>query len=273
MKARKGSGSASRSRDPIILFIQEGKILFFSYQSDIPSKSGYSIFSASHFGCLLSVGILMAIIVLIFLKSDHKKRTGILKFLPVFLLCMEASKWVVLFSIGHANIGMLPLHLCGLAAYDYLLASFLPSKKARSFFGEIAAILLGPGSVFALLMPDWTFYPVWNFFNIYGYVWHELLLLYPILLLIDKRIQLKIRHLWYEAVFLAVIVPPVYIFDKISECNFMFLNWPEPGTPLSFFASLFGNPGYLLPYAVLAFAVMTLIYIPFEIARHIRGKK
>ena len=112
--------------------------------------------------------------------------------------------------------------------------------------------------------------PVWNFFNIYGYIWHELLLLYPILLLIDHRVKPRLKHLWYEAVFLAVIIPPIYIFDKINDCNYMFINWPEPGTPLSFFAAKVGTPGYLLPYAAMAFIVMALIYIPFEISAHIQ---
>lgn len=244
--------------------------MFFKYQTDIPDGSGYEIFSPTHFACLAVVGIIMAVIAIIFIKSGKQKRNAILKAIPIFLLCMEASKWIVLFSIHQANIGMLPLHLCGLAVYDFLLTSFLPSEKARSFFGEIAVILLGPGSVFALLLPDWTFYPVWNFFNIYGYIWHELLLLYPILLLIDHRVKPRLKHLWYEAVFLAVIIPPIYIFDKINDCNYMFINWPEPGTPLSFFAAKVGTPGYLLPYAAMAFIVMALIYIPFEISAHIQ---
>lgn len=232
---------------------------------------GYEIFSAKHFACLITVGILMAVIGLFFVKSDEKNRDRVIKGLPVFLLCMEASKWIVLFALHHANIGMLPLHLCGLAVYEFLFASFLPAGKAKEFFGEIAVILLGPGSVFALLMPDWAaLYPVWNYFNLYGYLWHELLVLYPILLLIDHRVTVRIFHLWYEAVFLGVIIPPIYIFDKHSGCNYMFVNWPPEGTPLSWLASFMGNPGYLIGYAVMAAVVMTVIYVPFEIWHHVR---
>lgn len=245
-------------------------ISFFTYQDEIPDGSGYQVFSATHFGCLAAVGVIMTAIAVIFIKIKSTGRDRILKGIPVFLLCMEASKWIVLFSLHKANIGMLPLHLCGLAVYDFLLASFLPSEKARSFFGEIAVILLGPGSVFALLLPDWTFYPVWNFFNVYGYVWHELLLLYPLLLLIDGRVKPRIKHLWYEIVFLGFIVPPIYIFDKKMDCNYMFVNLPEPGTPLSWLASFLGVPGYLFGYALLALAVMALIYVPFEVASRIR---
>ncbi|MGN0240640.1 MAG: TIGR02206 family membrane protein [Candidatus Weimeria sp.] len=244
-------------------------IPFFTYQDDIPEGKGYSIFSATHFGCLAAVGVIMAVIAVIYIRSGEKARNRILKGIPIFLLCMEASKWIVLFSLHKANIGMLPLHLCGLAVYDFLLASFLPSEKARSFFGEVAVILLGPGSVFALLLPDWTFYPVWNYFNIYGYLWHELLLLYPLLLLIGRRVKPGIRHLWYEIVFLAVIVPPIYIFDKKFSCNYLFINWPEPDTPLSWLASFMGNPGYLAGYAAMTIAVMAIIYVPFEIIRKI----
>ncbi|MGN8774618.1 YwaF family protein [Candidatus Weimeria sp. HCP3S3_B5] len=239
--------------------------MFFRYESDIPSGSGYRIFSATHFGCLAAIGAAMALIAIIFIRAGERKRDLIINAIPVFLICMEASKWLVLFSIHRANIGMLPLHLCGLAAFDFLLASFMPSSRARAFFGEIAVILLGPGSIFALLLPDWTLYPAWNYFNLYGYIWHEMLLLYPILLLIDKRLWPRISHLWYEAIFLAIIVPPVYIFDKITDCNYIFINWPPSDTPLSFLASKMGVPGYLAGYALLALMIMVIIYIPFEV--------
>lgn len=247
-------------------------IPFFTYEDDVPAGAGYQIFSAKHSACLIAVAILMSVIGYFFVKADEKNRDRILKAIPVFLLCMEASKWIVLFSLHHANIGMLPLHLCGLAVYDYLLVSFLPSERARGFFGEIAVILLAPGSVFALLLPDWTFYPVWNFFNIYGYLWHELLVLYAVLLLIDHRVNPRICHIWYEAVFLGVIVPPIYIFDKRFSCNYMFVNWPPEDTPLSWLASFMGNPGYLIGYAVMAAVVMLIIYVPFELVHFINKK-
>lgn len=246
---------------------------FFYYQDMIPEGSGYEVLSATHFGCLAAVGAVMTVIAAFFLKSGKKGRDRIIKGIPIFLLGMEASKWIVLFSEHRANIGMLPLHLCGLAVYDFLLASFLPYRKAQGFFGEVAVILLGPGSVFALLLPDWTFYPVWNFFNLYGYIWHELLLLYPILLLMDRRVSPSVRHLWYEILFLAVIVPPVLAFDRTFDCNYLFVNWPEPGTPLSWLASFMGNPGYLAGYAVMTVAVMLLVYLPFELARKVRTGK
>ena len=59
-----------------------------------------------------------------------------------------------------------------------------------------------------------------------------------------------------------LIAVPVYVFDRLMGTNYMFLNWPLPGSPLEWFAFL-GRPGYLLGYIPLLAAAWTVIYAPF----------
>ena len=59
-----------------------------------------------------------------------------------------------------------------------------------------------------------------------------------------------------------LIAVTVYVFDRLMGTNYMFLNWPLPGSPLEWFAFL-GRPGYLLGYIPLLAAAWTVIYAPF----------
>ena len=58
------------------------------------------------------------------------------------------------------------------------------------------------------------------------------------------------------------IAIPVYVFDVLTNTNYLFLNWPSPGSPLELFAFL-GRPGYLLGYIPLIAVVWLFLYLPF----------
>lgn len=243
--------------------------LFWTYQWDLPENAGYPLWHWQHLVQLLAFAAAMLLLWHMALHLGEKGRRRFLRGIPLFQIGMEISKQILLAIQGNSNIGALPLHLCGLGAYVFLLAEYLPGRRMKNAFREISVVLILPGSVAALLMPDWTLYPVWNYFNLYGYLWHFLLVLYPCLLVKMKLAQPRLRHVWYEILFLAVIVPPILIFDKIFGCNYLFVNWPIANTPLSFFASFLGNPGYLIGYAALVFLMLVLVCLGFEIHRKI----
>lgn len=140
-------------------------------------------------------------------------------------------------------------------------------------FSEISLTLILPGSVAALLFPDWVhLYPVFNFMNLYGFVWHGLLVLYPLLMQRAGMSCLSVRHMHYDIVFLACVVPPVWIFDRVFGCNYMFVNWPPRGTPLAWIASVTGQSWYLLGYAVFSIAVIAVIYLVISIVKGMRNE-
>ena len=123
-----------------------------------------------------------------------------------------------------------------------------------------------PGSVFAILYPDWTYlYPAFNFMNIYSYIWHALLVAYPLMLVADNRIRPKIKHIHYDLLFLMCVVPPIYVFDKVYSSNYLFINWPPENSPLSWIASFMGNPGYLAGYLIFVVLILLLVYFIYSL--------
>ena len=229
---------------------------------------GYPLFGTAH---LLSVAVtllLVAVAIAVFKRMGEKSRRLTLKFLPVFMVFLEIFKDLFLASVHRFGIGYLPLHVCSIGIFVFLLREYLSWKRAKEIFGEIAFVLIMPAALAALVFADWTiYYPVWNFINLHSYLWHGILVLYPVLLMVQGEISPTIRHMHWSVLFLILVVPPIYLFDKHFGCNYFFVNWPVEGSPLEWCASFMGNPGYLVGYGLMVLAAMAFIYLCVEIAK------
>ena len=237
---------------------------FWKQQDDIPREMGYPLFGAAH---LLSVAVTLLLViaaVIIIRKKSLRTQRRILKAIPVFMLFLEIFKDLFLWSIGKFGIGYLPLHVCSIGIFVFLLREYLPWELSRKYFGEVAVVLIMPASLAALIFADWTiYYPVLNFINLHSYLWHGLLVLYPLILYLSKEVSPSIRHMPWVLLFLCLVVPPIYLFDRHFGCNYFFVNRPVPGTPLEWLASFMGNPGYLAGYALLVILVLLIVYLIF----------
>lgn len=145
---------------------------------------------------------------------------------------------------------------------------YVYSSPFRSALAEIGLVLLMPGTGCALIFPDWSWYPMWNFMSLHSFLWHAVLIAYPLMCLLSGRVQPRISHIWMPILYLAILVPPTYLFDVLTGCNYLFLLRPVPGTPLQWLSDSLG-PYWLIGYAILAFAVILAIYFVIELIRHI----
>lgn len=241
--------------------MQNNMEYFWKQQDDIPSGMGYPLFGEIHI--ISSVITILIVLVLTYglLRLSNRKRTYVLKSIPVVMLFMELFKDAFLISVHRFSVAYLPLHVCSIGIFIFLSREYMPWKWAKDFFGELAYVLIMPGSIAALLFPDWTiYYPVLNFMNLYSFAWHGALVLYPLLLRRSGLIHPSGKHIYWPILFLLVTTPLIYVFDKLFDCNFFFVNWPVPGSPLSFFASLMGNPGYLIGYAAIVLVMLVIVY-------------
>ena len=249
------AASARKEKDRNVEF-------FWKQQDDIPDGMGYPLFGTEH---IVSTAVTLWLVVaflVVFRKMNEKRQRLVLKAIPLSMVGLEAFKDLFLVHVHRFSLGYLPLHVCSVGIFVFLLREFLPWKKAKAVFGEIAFILIMPGSLAALIFPDWTvYYPVLNFINLHSFLWHGLLVLYPLMVFFKDEVSPSVKHIHYVLLFLLAVVPPVYAFDKHFGYNYFFVNWPLSGTPLEWIASVMGNPGYLVGYAGLAIAVMLLLYL------------
>lgn len=247
---------------------------FWLEGEDLPAGIGFGHFTPLHFLQLFLCFLLCLVLCITFCRCSFRGQTRYLRILALAMLAGNLARDCFLFAIGRMSLAFLPLHLCSFSIFVYLLHAFLPERqdpaagaviqsRFRELLGETGFVLLLPGTVSALLFPDWTDYPVLNFMNLHSFLWHTVLSAYPILLALTHRIKPRIRHSWFPVCFLLVITPPIYAFDRAFGYNYLFINWPLAGTPIWTIYEAMGSY-WRIGYAALVVAVITAVYLLIE---------
>ena len=150
----------------------------------------------------------------------------------------------------------LPLHLCSINIFLIAIHAWRPSKVLGNFLYLVCI----PGAVAAMLFPTWATLPPLNFMYIHSFTIHILLALYPIVLALGGDIVPERREFPKCVLLLLVMAVPIYGVNLLCDTNFMFLMYPEAGSPLLWFREHWGN--HLLGYPILIAAVVMVMSIP-----------
>lgn len=226
-------------------------------------------FSPEHIGTLLVIAIAITIGLLLIRKGSDKSVQTLSRILPVMVLLGEIIQDILLIRDGGNLIEFLPLHLCNLGIFVNLAAAF-SKGKIQSFFAEISVVLIMPGTAGALIFPDWTYRPFWSYLPLLCFFTHSLLLFIPLMFLVMKKAQVSFRHFWYSYLFLLVVTPPIYLLDKRTGVNYMFLLYPIESTPLEWINNLFGESYYIIGLGLLVTVILAIEYSIYSSFRAIR---
>ena len=226
-------------------------------------------FSPEHLGTLLVIAIAITIGLLLIRKGSDKSVQTLSRILPVLVLLGEIIQDILLIRDGGNLIEFLPLHLCNLGIFVNLAAAF-SKGKIQSFFAEISVVLIMPGTAGALIFPDWTYRPFWSYLPLLCFFTHSLLLFIPLMFLVMKKAQVSFRHFWYSYLFLLVVTPPIYLLDKQTGVNYMFLLYPIESTPLEWINNLFGESYYIIGLGLLVTVILAIEYTIYSSFRAIR---
>lgn len=240
---------------------------FFKFWNELPKDGGFSLFDKTHIAWLAVLFAAIFLAARICKKANPQTQERMLKLCATATLCLEAAKDVYLICIGHMNISYLPLEMCGLAIFIELLYVF----TKRQALGEIMCVICMPGACAALLFPDWTDYPFFNFMHINSFLLHGLLVAAPVMALAAGWHAPSIRRACQAAIFLCVTVPVIYAIDRLSDCNFMFLLYPSAGSPFQSVYTSHGTAVYLITYAATVVICISLIYAGFHAAYFARA--
>lgn len=233
--------------------------MFFLTSDYIPEGVGFNAFGLTHIIWLLA-GLLFCVAACIFYrKLSEDKRKIMRTVLGVYIFLQEMVKNLVLIFLGEFGWGYLPFHLCGI---NILLIAFdiiKETKVVRSFLYYFAI----PGAALALLFPNWTDMPVWNFFHIHSFTIHILLVLYPLLLVTTNQVSTDLKSALRGTALLVAMAIPVYFLNLLWGTNFMFLMEPDSGNPLEMFETLLGS--HLWGFPILLPVVILVMYVPAKI--------
>jgi len=230
--------------------------MFFVTSDHIPEGVGFQAFGPAHLLWLLA-GLILCVAACVFygkLSADRRER--VLKLLGAYIFLQEMVKDLVLILLGEFSWGHLPLHLCGINILLIAFDTIKQTKTVRSFLYYFSI----PGAALALLFPNWTEMPVWNFFHIHSFTIHILLVLYPLLLVTTNQVSTKLKAALQGVLLLVAMAIPVYGLNLLWDTNFMFLMQPDTGNPLEMFEKLLGS--HLWGFPILLPVVILVMYIP-----------
>ena len=127
-----------------------------------------------------------------------------------------------------------------------------------------------PGALLALLFPNWTELPAWNFFHIHSFAIHILLVRYPLLRVTTGRVSTELKAALKGVLLLVVMAIPVYFLNLLWDTNFMFLMEPDSGNPLELFEKLLGS--HLWGFPILLPVVILVMYLPILLVKKCRPR-
>ena len=243
-------------------------MMFFVTKDNIPDGVGFQAFDLTHILWLLAGGLFCAAACIFYRKLSADKRKTALKVLGAYIFLQEMVKNLVLVALDEFSWGYLPFHLCGI---NILLIAFdiiKQTKVVRSFLYYFCI----PGAALALLFPNWTQMPVWNFFHLHSFTIHILLVLYPLLLVTTGQAATDLKSALKGVALLVAMAIPVYGLNLLWDTNFMFLMRPDSGNPLELFEKLLGS--HLWGFPILLPVVILVMYLPvFLVGRHKAAKE
>ena len=232
---------------------------FFTLEEDLPAGVGFSLWGGAHILWLGIAAVIVAALCAAYRRAPENGRRRLRRALGWAVLACEALKDVNILAQSGFDVWYLPLHLCGLAVFF----TFAHSRRPGETLGNFLYSCCMPGALFALATPDWTSFPAFSYHSIVGFLVHALLVAYPLMLVVGGDLRPAARQLPRCLLILLCCAVPVYGFNRIFGTNYLFLMWPSPGSPLEWFASFLGVPGYLLGYLPMLAAVWLVLYLPF----------
>ena len=247
--------------------VREG---FFAFLEDVGAPgSGFGLFGGTHLLMFVLMSALIFAVCRLYSRLGDKGAKTMTLVAALVILGLEIAKQSTFFIIQRRYWpDQLPLHLCGLGIMIELIHAVRPNKTT----GEVLYCLCLPGAIAALLFANWSMYPVLNFYCLQSFFIHALHVAFPLMLLVKRKIVPDVKNLWRAALFLTIVLPPVYFVNLRLGTNFFFINAGSAGSPLEIFIEFAGVPGFLLPYAGLLFLVWFLMYLPWVLAER-RGIK
>lgn len=236
--------------------------MFFVTSDNIPEGVGFQTFGLTHILWLLAGSLFCIAACVFYRRLSENKRKIMRTVLGTYIFLQEIVKNLVLIFLGEFSWGHLPFHLCGINILLIFFDIIKPTKVVRSFLYFFAI----PGAALALLFPNWTDMPLWNFFHLHSFTIHILLVLYPMLLVTTGQVSTELKSALHGTALLVAMAIPVYGLNLLWDTNFMFLMEPDSGNPLELFEQLLGS--HLWGFPILLPIVILVMYIPARILRN-----
>ena len=240
--------------------------MFFMSKDNVPEGVGFSTFGLEHLIWLFCIVAGTVAAAMLYRRLSEKNRNIMRITVGLIIVLLEVAKNIFHIVKGEFSYGYLPFHLCGI---NILLVAFdmiRQTKIVRNFLYYLGIA----GASLALLFPNWTQLPLWNFSCIHSFLIHAFLVIYPVLLIASGEVKPDLKTMPKCILLLILIAISVYFMNLAWDTNFMFLMESDSGNPLEMFEKLLGS--HLWGFPILLPVVMGVMYLPIAVLEKIKNK-
>ena len=232
------------------------------FSPDYPDR--FSLFGPSHIITMIVIAGVWILVPLAFRKGISEETDKKVRYAMAAVLVGQYLLWMLWEAVtGRFTLELsLPLNLCDMT--NFLLAILLVNKSRRFF--EILYFWALAGTIQSYITPNITFaFPHFEFFVFYLQHGGEILVTLYFVFVLKYRprpISIVKTYGW-----LLVLIIGVYIFNLITDSNYMFLmaDTPHPSTITKMIA-LFGEPPrHMIGLSLVALVSILVLYIPWLI--------
>ena len=248
---------------------------FFTAEPLMWSGPGFDVFGPAHLAWLVVCAALVFSLVWAYarlpegLEPKGPRRTMLLV-VGIIPIALRVTHDGLSVAAGVYTPIWWPLHLCNLCELLCLTYALRPGRA----LGNVVFSLTTLGSTLALLFPGWSYCPPLTYASLCGFLGHALMLAFALMIVVGRDVRPGMRDVWQPVVALVAYACAIYPFNKAFGTNFAFLSKPANNSPLVAMAEAFGNPGYLVPYAVCVLLVMLAQFALCELSsRGGRGRR
>ena len=233
--------------------------IFWKEKTYRPEKEGYELFSTEYFLVLVVMMFIVAAAVIFFQRRDQKQKEKLCRILAWVPLGMEIVKFIVLFSQGCYTSNYYPIGFCSLVAYFYPVYAYTKSEKVKKAVRCIICMLMLPSGLATLLFPNWIgYYRLLSFFSLHSYIWHVIMVIYPIWTWQKDREKLYFRDMVRGNSFIVILIPVIVFINQSFGTNYWFLSEPTDNHPLSPVYRTAGKGGYFAAFVLIGAAISCL---------------
>ncbi len=237
---------------------------FWLEKTLLPGEMGYDQFSVQHIISLLLLLLIGIIIFRLFEKWDTERQRRFLKIFAISMPVIETLKIALLTCEGVMNPQYLPLYVCSTGMYLFPVAAFSKNPGIVGRILEAGLLILAPGAFASLLFPNWIgYYPMFSFMSIYSYVWHGMLILFPLCAWRMGLFSLRKDSVPRAYVLYLILLPIIIVADRVLGQNYWFIERPDVNNPFMGIYGDFGYPLYIICLVLLAIAFSTCFWVIF----------
>ena len=211
---------------------------------------------------LLVVVLFTFFITLIYIHANAETQSMIRKVTALTLMVSEAIKLLVIYLNHGDALNYIPIEICSFGAYCIVVDAFNPNI---TFIRVMLLVLFLPAAIMALIYPTTDALPVWNFFTLHQFLFHGLIIAYVTMRFVFREISIDYGDVWKSIFTILCIACIVYIIDRLTNRNYMFLTGDENNSMLKRLTTISGGGvKYTLLLVLFCIFMIHVFYFVFK---------